>query len=182
MSTVNKFYLAAPFFNPAQQSLCTDIEVMFADHGVALFSPRQHKANSSHQKLTTSDALDIFACNVENIDDATHMLAVVDWLLPENQQIRLLEQVVPGNFAYPVMKSDALQIPDAGTVWEMGYAFARNKPLIMFTTRQNMPMNIMLSQCCQGIVRGMSHLNSYLNQGHLASEKLNSVNTGINHK
>lgn len=183
-----KFYLAAPFFNPVQIELIEQIESCFCRHGVPLFSPRSQDANKN-RKLTDADADLIYKTNCENIPDAQYILAVLDWKLPEGQAVHVTSISAP-SFSHPescLIKSPPLQIPDSGTVWEMGFAagwnyrtrevaFNKEPPqlqTIIFTERPvESSLNIMLTRGIAGIIRGVDKLNQFLNQGKLQIDLL----------
>lgn len=78
-------YLAAPFFNPKQLALVELLEGVIVAHGWDLFSPRLAKnalalnaAIKAGEKPTAEMRELVFQDNVDNIDRATLMLAVID--------------------------------------------------------------------------------------------------------
>lgn len=176
-----KFYLAGPFFNQPQIELIAAIELLMVDQCVPCFSPRQQ-----HQRLTVpveqrstvdttiktaEQARKVFHCNVDNIDDCTHMLAVVDWLLLDKQEVRQVDvgmgDIMNGDSSVSLIsKSGPLNLPDSGTVWEMGYAYSLKIPIILFRTKET-KLNVMLTQCAEGVVTGLPSLEKFLNRGDL---------------
>ncbi len=52
---------------------------------------------------------------------------------------------------------------DPGTIWEIGYAFAKNVPVYAFTTVPGRGLNLMLSQSCNGFLQGMDSVCRFLN-------------------
>ena len=97
------------------------------------------------------------------------MLAVVDWALPYPQSIRLCSEELDINVDGPqVLKNiPSLNIPDCGTVWELGVkycALAAGPRIFLFTERPpGGKMNIMLAQCADGVIYGLPKLKEFLN-------------------
>lgn len=50
---------------------------------------------------------------------------------------------------------------DMGTLWECGYAFANNIPLVFYFPL-NVKFNLMLSQSAEAVLRSLSELEDYL--------------------
>lgn len=51
---------------------------------------------------------------------------------------------------------------DAGTMWEMGYAFCCKRPVYAYTMVEGRGLNLMLAQSCKGFLRGMNQLEAFL--------------------
>jgi nucleoside 2-deoxyribosyltransferase len=117
-----KFYLAGPFFNPAQVDLIKRLEDAFFAAGVDCFSPRSLDENKAGP-IDRQAAASIFRKDVQGLLHCNAVLAVLDWKLPEGEHIRLCdgETGTPGHG----FLSGPLNIPDSGTVFEMGFAWAR---------------------------------------------------------
>lgn len=180
MSALNKrWYLAGPLFNPAQVALLEKIEATFAAAEVPLFSPRLCDENKVKGPITSDSAARIFSRNWEALLKCSGILAVVDWLLPEGQEIRQVRQCGMTNLNPPIGEytSPSLNIPDAGTVWELGAAYALRSeygphgkrgpinplPILLFTVRpSDQKLNVMLSQGTDGVIYGLSNLGGYL--------------------
>ena len=184
------WYLAGPFFNPSQMDLIKSIEESFIDSGVPMFSPRLCDENKKKGPLTAQDARVIFARNVDNILNCGCMLAVLDWKMPSNQYIAQVERgLKPSeNYGRPtpdLIKNFPLNLPDTGTVFEMGAMYMQwlllhqmakssfpengGKPrLVGFTERgEKDKLNIMLTQACCGIIHGLDELKQFLNKGDI---------------
>ena len=54
---------------------------------------------------------------------------------------------------------------DAGTMWEMGFAFALKKPVYAYTLVPGRGLNLMLAQSCAGFINGISQLAKFLSVG-----------------
>lgn len=167
----DKIYLAAPFFNSVQVELCRRIESEFKGAGIKLVSPRLQHGNGSGgptPKITTAEqAHEVYVRNVNDLLECTAVLAVVDWLLPEKQQVRVMEEVagelIKGFETYSLIsRSGPLNLPDSGTVWEMGYAAADNKRIAVYKHLKDGKLNLMLSASAEGILYGWEALEQFV--------------------
>lgn len=165
-------YIAAPFFNEPQNDLVDRIETLFDGHGITYFSPRK----LGKQKIDSAEtAREVFLADVVAIDECRFLLAVLDWILPSNQYTAVmkrshsLETLARDSDAIPtqmeIRTTDQalceINIPDAGTVFEMGYAYARKKPVIAYKHLDGGKLNIMLTQSTIGVLRGIHELKSW---------------------
>ncbi len=158
---VPKWYIAAPFFNEEQLRLVQGIEEALQDADVPFYSPRLIHGSKPVPIKTDEDARKVYRANVDNIHDCTAMLAVIDWLNKPGQEIRLVDHEQQH-------RSGPLNLPDAGTVFEFGYAAGlsagqtnRQWPVVIYTERtRSAKLNIMLSQPAAGVVSGMVELKA----------------------
>jgi nucleoside 2-deoxyribosyltransferase len=172
-----RFYLAGPFFNPEQIELMQRIETEFVEACIPFFSPRMEQGNQKKGPIDAARAGEIYRNNVVNIHDCEAVLAVLDWKMPRNAFITLMTFSTKGEKdvftrwamegSYPKAsfsgKGKSLQIPDSGTVFEMGYAAALNKPIVIYTERSlKEPLNLMLTRCSRGVIRGIDELRNFL--------------------
>lgn len=167
------WYLASPFFNPAQIVVVDKIEQLFKGQNIALFSPRAHPANSTGKPIDANTAPQIFLGNLTGIAEATGVLAVMDYSLPEEEELRIISYAPK----YPSvqceateafgLKSGPLNLPDSGTVWEMGYAYGLDKKIVGFTTADpgQGRLNLMLTQSCTGVLCGFDQLERWVKSG-----------------
>lgn len=51
---------------------------------------------------------------------------------------------------------------DAGTMWEMGYAFHAKRPVYAYTTVLGRGLNLMLAQSCKGFICGLDELANFM--------------------
>lgn len=51
---------------------------------------------------------------------------------------------------------------DAGTMWEMGYAFRCKRPVYAYTMVEGRGLNLMLAQSCKGFLRGLNQIEAFL--------------------
>lgn len=170
-----RFYIAGPFFNPPQLDLIEAIEDCMVSAGVDFYSPRLHSDNKPG-KIDNEKAKRIFRSNVTEIRKATHVLAVLDWKLPKDIEIRQVEVKVETQYLefgitdkkILTEKSHPLHLPDSGTVFEMGFANCFDIPIIGFTERDpKQKLNVMLTQSCRGVCFGLESLSGFLSGGSL---------------
>lgn len=178
------FYLAAPFFNPVQLKLVQEIEQIFMEQQVRLISPRLQDENKKPGPLSAEDAAVIYRRNIQGLHSADYVLAVVDWLLPTSQEIRVVnfhrgEGECEEIKSVSGLASGPLNIPDAGTVYEMGYAaallqsrigcqgYVAGTPKTLLFVPKPRKLNLMLTQGVSGFIQGFRHLEKFLSFGKL---------------
>lgn len=159
-----KIYLAAPLFNPPQISLLKEIETALVGMGYEIFSPRLETEKLKVPADVRKDPKawrPVFNVNVEGLEQCDIMVAVLDYPLPEHTKLCVTtwEPGADHPQLFPV------QLPDAGTVWEMGYFFSSYRPIIGYTTRPLHELNLMLTQCLVGIVSSVEQLIKVLDVG-----------------
>ena len=128
-----RVFIASPLFNPAQIAIIRDIETLLAENDFSFYSARLH---SGSDKLTPEQKRDlrawdpIFESNVQGLDDCDVMIAVLEYAFPDGQQLVLQDR--RGLDAGADSIDTVLELPDAGTVWEMGYHQAQGKLVLGF--------------------------------------------------
>jgi nucleoside 2-deoxyribosyltransferase len=172
MTDMNKVrvYLAGPFFNDAQVSLIKDVETALTAAGIPHFSPRKMDLNGKPTTTTPTKetAGAIFRKDYEEICRSTHVLAVIDWAMNPGYSLRVCKDTEWGQVDGAVLRetlTDHLALPDSGTVWEMGCAYALRVPVYLYTVNPAAKMNLMLSQSAKGVIYGPEKLRSFLNEG-----------------
>lgn len=167
-------FIASPLFNPPQIQLIEQIEQAITRAGHEFYSARLH---SGSDKLTPEQRKDlaawdpVFESNVRGLDDADLCIAVLEYRQPEEVRLELVRydqqksreagfkpgDKIPGELlALP-------ELPDAGTVWEMGYLAAQGKPVIGFHSQERPAhLNLMLTHGCQGLLLGLPALEEFL--------------------
>lgn len=164
-----KAYIAGPFFNPPQVELIQSIETAFCDTKVPFFSPRLQTGNKAPGPITPERAAEIYAVNVETLRECDWVLAVLDWKLPEFHELRVYKPSVQ-EFGPP------LNLPDTGTVFEMGFAAALMRPTVIYTERPpEQALNAMLTQPAIGVVSDIWQLTALLAYVHLNGFKQAAV-------
>lgn len=113
-----KVYLAGPFFNQEQLARIEFIERLLQKNDYDVFSPRKAsllKGDSSLDKMKKT-----FDNNIKSIDECDFVLAILD-TEQENKY------------------------SDSGTIFETGYAYSKNKPILYFNENRNKGSNLMLA-------------------------------------
>ncbi len=149
-------YLAGPFFNSAQVKFIAWLEEQLEARGIPYFSPRLSEVSVRLRKegFSPQIAAEIFAVNLTKLDEAEAVLAVLDWLLPPGRTLALIEKdeasgtPLPGE---PTFFLQECQIPDSGTVWELGVAYANDIPSYVISTGKE--PNLMLIQGATGVLQ-----------------------------
>jgi len=151
-------YLAGAKFNPCQAELYCTVEKMLENLGIQWFSPYREAAGMETAKATSGNkAYQIFEGNCDDIDACDAVLAIVPFLSAPGQDLCI--RSIEGGRATTLVTD--LTLPDTGVVWEMGYAFAKGKPIFGFFEGCRQP-NLMLAQCCAGIAVDLSELKLML--------------------
>jgi nucleoside 2-deoxyribosyltransferase len=128
MSKKYDCYLASPLFSETDNAQLDVIELLLDKLGITYFSPRKDSngvgdlrgAKSREEKDKIAQA--IYDLNVNAIEDSK-------FLLVNTKGVRW----------------DNATYQDAGTIWELGYAMAKDIPVMTFNF-ENFPINIMFSQ------------------------------------
>lgn len=141
-----RIYLAGPFFNSAQLAFIEQAEEALRASGVSFFSPRLQHADERVEITSDEQAAQVFDMNKREIYDCTHLLAVLDYQLPDDLTLAVFDRP-----AKRVLREVA--VPDTGTVWEMGYAHALARPIYALVDQTPHTLNLMLTRCCEGMVR-----------------------------
>jgi len=150
-------YLAAPFFNPPQLQLVKEIERVFEIHGINYFSPRKQHGEKPVPIRDKAHAKEVFTENWNQIlANSSMVLAVMDYLMPDGSWMFITRKDQP---TIPV------QLPDTGTVWEMGAAFAIRTPVVLFTNDPARKMNLMLACSALGVIKGLPKLDEWCRDG-----------------
>lgn len=127
-----KVYIAGPFFNPEQTNIIRGLEKLIDQENLDSFSPSRDSIVVNTQTSKTELA-EVFNSNCEAIDRSDFVIAVLDYAGTEL-------------FFEKNSKRFPVNIPDSGTIWELGYAFAKNKPIIGFYSKNPERINLMLSE------------------------------------
>lgn len=150
-----KVYFAAPFFNPDQVALNDSlIKAIESVEGVSVWAPQRDGI------LCPKDASEevrhkVFCLDAEQISACQCMVAVLDYLgadlcrIPDTQE------------SASVVDLPHINLPDAGTVWEMGYAYSVGLPILGFSTSGS-GFNLMLSQSLVCLVDKVTDLTRSL--------------------
>ena len=143
-------YLAGPFFNRIQVNHAMRMIALCKENGISYYAPIEHQ----EPDFGTPNMVKIFQDNIIGLLDSSIVLAQLDYPLPANW--RLLAHKIG---TYP----QDVSLPDVGTVWEMGFAFAKGKSIVGYwLTEPVSKVNLMLAKCCIGILSGIINVAKFL--------------------
>jgi hypothetical protein len=111
--------------------------------------------------------LPIFQANEDALSECDVLLAVLDYALPEGTKLGLCQEGECSSSTLDWHLTTELNLPDNGTVWEMGYCRALGIPVIGFYPEPRAPeaLNLMLSHGTEGIVLGWEKLDYFMGLG-----------------
>ncbi len=138
--TRDYIYLAGPFFNDIQESWAMDLALTLRNRGYHIYAPVDEKFDGK----TELKANDIFTRDIEWLLSSKIVLAQLDYPLEESKVLTILDQ--------NKWRHRPISFPDSGTVWEMGYAFAKNIPVIGYLRKPSLFLNLMLAQGLTGYI------------------------------
>lgn len=125
-----RIYLASPFFNDNELLDMVKVLGTLRNKGLNVFSPYE---NQNKQLEFASDPWReaTFNSDVSNIDSADIVVAIAN-----------------GNYM------------DSGTAWEIGYAYANKKPIILVNLNKE-PVNLMISDSIHAYIDSIEALEEY---------------------
>jgi nucleoside 2-deoxyribosyltransferase len=105
---MKRVYLASPFFNDVEIGYLEKVEEILEKKGLKVFSPMR-KAKDEHVEIGSRQwSIETF------MDDIKH----IKWA-------EIIVGIYHGNYS------------DSGTAWELGYAYATDKPVILVHVGEN---------------------------------------------
>lgn len=130
----NRVYLASPFFSDEQKSrIATVVEALWKNDTIdaeGIFIPQEHQEESlEFGSFEWQDS--VFASDMRQVKRADVVVAILDYKYEE------------GN-----------QEPDAGTIFEIGAAWAWNIPVIMVQFHPENELNLMLVRSLTAMYTG----------------------------
>lgn len=131
MSKNIKCYLASPFFNAEEIGRMEIVRDILRAKGLDVFAPSEHQ-NQQFEFGSREWRAATFAGDVQGIDNADVVVAI-------NCQ---------GNY------------DDAGTMWEIGYAYATGKPVVLFNNTDK-TINLMIADSITALVTSIEELENY---------------------
>lgn len=127
---MKKIYLASPFFNDAELEIMEKVRDILRAKGLDVFLPKEHQSPLEFGTLEWRAAT--FKSDVDAIDNCDVMVAV-------NCQ---------GNY------------DDAGTMWEIGYAFAKGIPVVVVNVTGE-TINLMIADSLHSLLSSYDELQEY---------------------
>ncbi|WP_316571805.1 nucleoside 2-deoxyribosyltransferase [Neobacillus sp. YIM B06451] len=105
---MKRVYLASPFFNEKEIGYLEQVEKILADKGLSVFSPFRQPEDSEVEVGSRQWSIEIFMNDIKYIKWAEVVVGIYH-----------------GNYS------------DSGTAWELGYAYATDKPVIAVHVGEN---------------------------------------------
>lgn len=142
-----KIYLAGPFFNPIQEEHAKRLARTLEMRGYEIFAPVQQPWKEG--SIISPEY--IFKRNLLWMQECNFALCQLDYPMLSYQTLCICEE----NQEEPEEENwhKVIQLPDAGTVWEMGYLYALHKCIIGYCAEKTDSINLMLAQCLTGYVK-----------------------------
>ena len=107
MEIMKKVYLASPFFNQTEIEIVNQVEAILKEKGLDVFSPMKNQME--HLEVGTRQwSMETFMNDVK----------FIKWS-------EVVVGIYHGNYS------------DSGTAWELGYAYATDKPVILIHVGEN---------------------------------------------
>lgn len=128
---MKKIYLASPFFNDVELERVDKVKEILDSKGLEVFSPKEHQ----HKDLefgTDAWRCATFSNDVKHIDWCDCVVAII----------------CNGNY------------DDSGTAWELGYAYANGKPVILVNLTGE-TINLMIADSLHALVTSYEELKDY---------------------
>lgn len=125
-------YLAGPFFNDKQRAHISHAESILRKQGLMVFSPREHTIPDGENMANHLWGKAVFQMDVEAIDCCDLVVAVYDGMYS-----------------------------DTGTAWEIGYAYARDIPIVLVCTDISDEQSIMPVNASSAVLDGIERLDGY---------------------
>lgn len=126
-----KVYLASPFFNDAEIRRMEKVRDILRKKGLDVFVPNEHQ-NPDLEFGTREWRKATFESDVAGIDNADCVVAIIS----------------QGNY------------DDSGTAWEIGYAYATGKPVIVVNTTGE-TINLMIADSLHALISSFFALENY---------------------
>lgn len=125
-------YLAGPFFTDEETFFIKKAESILRNKGFDVFSPREHKIDGGEFMPNNEWGEKVFALDVEALDGCDVVVAM-----------------------YHGMYSDT------GTAWELGYAYANDKPVILVCLNDKADQSLMTVNGCTVALTSLNELELY---------------------
>lgn len=125
-----KVYLASPFFNETELERMGKVRDILREKGLDVFVPNEHQSPLEFGTLEWRD--ETFRSDVNGIDNADVVVAIIS----------------QGNY------------DDSGTAWEIGYAYATNKPVVLVNLTGD-TINLMIADSLHSLIKSYDELMDY---------------------
>ena len=128
---MKKVYLSSPFFDDAYLERVKKVQEILNSKGLDVFSPKEHQ--NEHLEFGSIEwRKATFENDVKHIDWCDVVVAII----------------CKGNY------------DDSGTAWELGYAYATNKPVVLVNITGE-TINLMIADSLHALVTSYDELKEY---------------------
>ena len=128
---MKKVYLASPFFDDAELERVDKVKEILNSKGLEVFSPKEHQ--NEHLEFGSIEwRKATFDNDVKHIDWCDVVVAII----------------CKGNY------------DDSGTAWELGYAYATNKPVVLVNITGE-TINLMIADSIHALIASYDELKEY---------------------
>lgn len=128
---MKKVYLASPFFDDAELERVNKVKEILDSKGLEVFSPKEHQ--NEHLEFGSIEwRKATFENDVKHIDWCDAVVAII----------------CKGNY------------DDSGTAWELGYAYATNKPVVLVNITGE-TINLMIADSIHALITSYDELKEY---------------------
>ena len=128
---MKKVYLASPFFDDADLERVDKVKEILVSKGLDVFSPKEHQ--NEHLEFGSIEwRKATFENDVKHIDWCDVVVAII----------------CKGNY------------DDSGTAWELGYAYATNKPVVLVNITGE-TINLMIADSIHALITSYDELKEY---------------------
>ena len=128
---MKKVYLASPFFDDAELERVDKVKEILVSKGLDVFSPKEHQ--NEHLEFGSIEwRKATFENDVKHIDWCDVVVAII----------------CKGNY------------DDSGTAWELGYAYATNKPVVLVNITGE-TINLMIADSIHALITSYDELKEY---------------------
>ena len=128
---MKKVYLASPFFDDAELERVNKVKEILDSKGLDVFSPKEHQ--NEHLEFGSIEwRKATFENDVKHIDWCDVVVAII----------------CKGNY------------DDSGTAWELGYAYATNKPVVLVNITGE-TINLMIADSIHALITSYDELKEY---------------------
>ena len=128
---MKKVYLASPFFDDAELERVDKVKEILDSKGLEVFSPKEHQ--NEHLEFGSIEwRKATFENDVKHIDWCDVVVAIIG----------------KGNY------------DDSGTAWELGYAYATNKPVVLVNITGE-TINLMIADSIHALITSYDELKEY---------------------
>lgn len=128
---MKKIYLASPFFHDEEVKVLETVKNILRKQGHEVFAPNEHQ-NPQFEFGTLEWRKATFESGLEGIHNADVVVAITN----------------AGNYC------------DSGTAWEIGYAYAKNIPVVVVNTAET-TINLMIADSLHAVLFSYDELEKY---------------------